>query len=351
MLHTHACVYIYINIRVREVSVFRSRLDVMPSSLGDAISAWLSDNHLELDVPTMKMTDEKLAQQQRTCAETLINDCWRLHRCRTSQPCAAKPSSGAAHEKNEDEFGSAFGATKRSLRTWPSWWNASRDVRVSASHLPSVPVFTVEWEQMLPSTSEYARAIEEFVDADVASCEEWDTTYLGSETVSHFDLEYDTDETPVSRRVKRSCRLLRYRFSIAGLGMPREMLYLVVEDEDEVRRAKMRVYMSVVDKDGSKENDAWRRITKGYVKATNLMPSFDAWEEVECAGEDGDDAATTTMLLMRHTMTSRLDGWIPDVVWNRLLRVFVERQYMHEGEKVREMLHTRACAIMRANGA
>ena len=99
-------------------------------------------------------------------------------------------------------------------------------------------MFTVEWEQMLPSTSAYARAIEEFVDADVASCEDWDTTYLGSDTVSHFDLEYDADETPVSRRVKRSCRLLRYRFSIAGLGMPREMLYLVVEDEDEVRRAK-----------------------------------------------------------------------------------------------------------------
>ena len=320
------------------------------STLGQAIDAWLNANNLRLDCTGSSPTSGSSSSVHD--ADTIIDDCWRLHRWRTSQSCCTNSfikaprvnGSFSEEEEEEDEQReTSFGASKRTIQHWGSWWNATRNVRVSASHLPNVPVFTVEWEQILPVT--YANAIEDFVDADVKSCAEWDSTYLGSDTISHFDLEFIKDTT----RMTRSCRLLRYRFSIAGLGSPREMLYLVVADERArgSKHAKMRVYMSVVDKDGSKDDDAWRRITKGYVKATNLMPSFDAWEEVESAHDDGEDDATpsTPMLLMRHTMTSRLDGWMPDVVWNKLLRVFVERQYMHEGEKVRAMLHARARAL------
>jgi NADH dehydrogenase FAD-containing subunit len=200
----------------------------------------------------------------------------------------------------------------------------AQGVTVRHGWQPQLPVFTVEWEQVVEGAT-----AESFIDMNLKfmaeQAAEWDTTFLGAEYLAEHGSPED---------LSRFARLVRWRFKAAPL-QDREMLYIVVPyrgsslgalSGDGGDSPLMIAYISV----------RGRRYPPlpGHTRARNLVPSFDLCDAV---GRDGGGMA----LRIQHCMTTHIGGSVPDWVWNRVFKSAVLTQNESEALHVRGMLQQR----------
>merc|ERR1711862_1072225 len=99
----------------------------------------------------------------------------------------------------------------------------------------------------------------------------------------------------------------------------REMLYLAVPIQLEQADAVAVCYLSV-------ESPLYP-LSAGYTRAYNCAPSFDLGTKLANGG-----------LTVRHTMTTRLGGWVHDRLWNAAFRSPVIENMRPEALHVRDFL-------------
>merc|ERR1712137_600911 len=115
------------------------------------------------------------------------------------------------------------------------------------------------------------------------------------------------------------CRLLRWKFKMPMPFSNREMLYLAVPIQLDQEDAVAVCYLSV-------ESPLYP-LSSGYTRAYNCVPSFD----LGVKHPKGD-------LTIRHTMTTRLGGWVQDWLWNACFFSPVIENMRPEASHVRDFL-------------
>ena len=200
--------------------------------------------------------------------------------------------------------------------------NANATVR--HGWLSKMPVFTVEWEQIIARVT-----VASFIETNLNSMAEqagaWDTTFLGAEYLADHG---DTSD------LENFARLVRWRFRAAPL-QDREMLYIVVPYREPPSTQVMIAYISV--------RGPRYPVLAGHARAKNLVPSFDLCDHV--TDDDGEAA-----LRVQHCMTTEIGGSVPHWVWNNVFKSAVLSQNVVEASHVREhLLRLNGVATANAN--